>query len=496
MRTLKYKTLAAALALFFSWSCVRMRSIAPQEMGASGLSEKVLVIMKDGTKVTMKDPLVRDNKLFGEISGEKNRQIDLADIISVQVVRRNWSAPILLLGAAGVAVWLMAAESNAPKKPPSSSCPFVYSFDGEQYVLDAEPYGGAIAKGLKRTEWLPLDHLKEIDGRYRIVATNELDETEFTDEMKLVVVDHPEGSAVVPDAQGRVHTFVHPLPPVRAWDRAGRDIRSFVSASDNYLWPGLAETDDRAGSDGLRDSITFEFPKPADARTAKLVAGAWTTMMGSRAAKGFLELYGNKVQEFYDDVNGFGPGYRRVMSWYLNEELYMLKVWVEAREGWKPRALIYGGGPFIAKEKACTLDVSDVPGDVLRIRLNPPLGFWKLDRIAVDYSVDLPVNVLEIAPVSAVNQQGNDMRDLLEAGDDAFYKMPAKGNRAELVFIAPPPAAGLSRTVLLKATGYYEVHLDAKGEPRRDILDRCFNEPGFALRYALEVAGKKAGKAR
>jgi hypothetical protein len=106
------------------------------------------------------------------------------------------------------------------------------------------------------------------------------------------------------------------------------------------------------------------------------------------------------------------------------------------------------------------------------------------------------VNVLEIAPVSAVNQQGNDMRDLLEAGDDVFYKMPAKGDRAELVFIAPPPAAGLSRTVLLKATGYYELHLDAKGEPRRDILDRCFNEPGFALRYALEEAEKKAGKGR
>lgn len=191
MKTLKFKALSAAVAMFFSWSCVEMRSIAPQEIGSVGSPTKVLVTMKDGTQMTMKEPVLRENKIIGETAADKNRQIDLTDIKSVQVVRRNWSAPVLLLGAAGVAVWLLVGVSTAPSPPPSSSCPFVYSFDGEQYVLDAEPYGGAIAKGLKRTEWLSLDHLKEIDGRYRIVATNELDETEFTDEMKLVVVDHP-----------------------------------------------------------------------------------------------------------------------------------------------------------------------------------------------------------------------------------------------------------------------------------------------------------------
>jgi hypothetical protein len=495
MKIVKFKILSTVLVLSLGWACVERRFIAPQEIGLGNSPKIIVVTLNDGTRMTIKDPILRDDKISGETSGAKNRQIAVTDVESVQIVRHNWTAPILLIGSAVVAVWLIGGESHAPERPPSvSSCPLVYSYDGERYVLDAEPFGGAIAKGLKRTEWLSLDHLKEFAGQYRIVTTNDLDETEFTDEMKLVVIDHPRGSVVVPDAQGRVHTFSHPTSPARAWDRAGRDIRSFVSASDGIFWPGFVDKGRPTGDAEIRDSLTFEFPKPAGARTAKLVAGAWTTMMGSRAAKGFLELYGAAIGEFYDDVDGMGPGYRRVMSWYINEELYLLKVWVETKEGWKRRALIYGGGPIIAKEKACLLDISDVSGDVLRIRLNPPSGFWKLDRIAVSYAENVPVNIIEIAPVSAMDSRGDDVLGLIAANDNAFYEMPEKGDKAELVFIAPPETPGLARTVLLKAAGYYRIHLEAKGEPQRDILDRCYSEPGFAVRYALERAGIKAKK--
>ncbi|PIU45115.1 MAG: hypothetical protein COS95_05515 [Ignavibacteriales bacterium CG07_land_8_20_14_0_80_59_12] len=44
----------------------------------------------------------------------------------------------------------------------------------------------------------------------------------------------------------------------------------------------------------------------------------------------------------------------------------------------------------------------------------------------------------------------------------------------------------MDRSILLKATGYYDIHLAAKGDPQTAVLDRIHNEPGFTLKYASE----------
>ena len=76
------------------------------------------------------------------------------------------------------------------------SCPFVYSWDGSRYVFDAEPYGGAISRGLEKDDFSQLDHLREQDGLYRLKVTNEVDETQFTNLTELWVVDHAAGTRV------------------------------------------------------------------------------------------------------------------------------------------------------------------------------------------------------------------------------------------------------------------------------------------------------------
>ena len=53
------------------------------------------------------------------------------------------------------------------------------------------------------------------------------------------------------------------------------------------------------------------------------------------------------------------------------------------------------------------------------------------------------------------------------------------------MFAAPPLKEGLARTVFVKASGYYKVHVDATGEPRLDLAERILTEPGFAARYSF-----------
>ncbi|MBK8552286.1 MAG: hypothetical protein IPL53_14965 [Ignavibacteria bacterium] len=54
-----------------------------------------------------------------------------------------------------IALIISASKDSDPPPPrsSSSSCPFIYSFNGENYIFDGEPYGGAITEGLKKTDY-------------------------------------------------------------------------------------------------------------------------------------------------------------------------------------------------------------------------------------------------------------------------------------------------------------------------------------------------------
>jgi hypothetical protein len=376
------------------------------------------------------------------------------------------------------------------------SCPFVYSFDGEQYVFDAEPYGGATCPGLKRTEWCNLEHLREVDGRYRLRLTNEVDETQHTDELKLLVADHPPGTKVVPDERGVLRAVSSTELPASARDRLGRDLLPLVATGDAFFWESQLRGRDDAWDEALREELTFEFPKPADAGRALLLFNGCNTVWASQMLKRYLELHGREVQACYDRMNSSPLVRGAIEAWNVREELYRLQVRVETPRGWVTKGTIVGGGPFMSEDKAYPIDVSDVEGTRLRVRLLPPAGFWMIDSLAVEYGDGLPVRVRELAPLEAIDATGADLRDALAATDDRYVSMPEIGQWANIEFAAPPREPGSLRSFVVKASGYYDIHLAAQGDPQREILARYQAEPGFGVRFALEEYRRFVGEAR
>ncbi len=53
---------------------------------------------------------------------------------------------------------------------------------------------------------------------------NELDETQYTDELKLLVVDHPSTAEIIPDAAGKLHTLSAPVRPTVAREEPATDM--------------------------------------------------------------------------------------------------------------------------------------------------------------------------------------------------------------------------------------------------------------------------------
>ena len=122
------------------------------------------------------------------------------------------------------------------------SCPFLYTWDGEQYrfitdVLGITPLGLPMAPG----QLVPPDHDEYVlvrgdefaakDGSFEIQITEELREVTYLDRVLLQVVDHPAGTEIWPDERFTFppfpeahvpHDARRARPRARARERRGR----------------------------------------------------------------------------------------------------------------------------------------------------------------------------------------------------------------------------------------------------------------------------------
>lgn len=484
----RYKILSVCMLLLFFLSCVTQTHIAPTETDKIQNAKKILVKLKDDTELelTTINVEMEKKKIVGYTMDEEKKEVSFELIREVILVEEDYTFAYLYGAVAIVGAWLLIRAETAPEPPPTESCPFIYSFDGEKYIFDAEPYGGAICQGLKRTEWCRLNYIKDVSGQYNIMIINELEETQYTDELKIIVVDHPRGTLIAPDISGRIHTFSQLTPPTAAYDSDGNDLLPLVSNDDDMLWQSKIEGKSPDREKDLKDELVFEFQKPRKAEKAKLVVNALTTLWGSYSVKQYLSLYGNKIQDWYDEVNQSGPALFNVINMHVKEELYALNIQVKTKDGWKSKGLIRGGGPLISENKTYLLDISDVQDDVLEIKLTPPLNFWMINYLAVDYTEDLPVTVTEMEAKSALDQRGQNVSKVLADNDNKFLVMPNIGDRTQLVFDSPPLIENMERSVILKASGYYDIHLQNDGEPQLEIIEKFQTRQGFVIQYAFK----------
>lgn len=404
----------------------------------------------------------------------------------VDAVRTALNTVGIVAGVAAVVVGIALATKE--------SCPFVYSWDGKQFVFDAEPYGGAVTRGLERDDYARLEHLRpDSMGLYRVMVTNEVNETQYTNSMRLLVVDHAPDARVEVDEWGRIYDVGTVLTPLDARDQDGRDLLPWLRATDRAIWEPLPSADP-AGR--VRQDIVLTFPKPRDATSARLIANAATGLWGSHMIREMLELRGEQVREWYAAIDSSASALDALRRWNVREELYILKLEVLEPNGWRVRGLLPGGGPFIAEERVIPLDLSGVEGDTLRVRLRPPLGFWALNSFGVSYERQSRFSVDTVGPVQAVTSDGRDVLPALHASDGEYYAMPTTGDHGYVTFPAPPARTGSTRTVFLHTRGYYQLHLAERGAPNVATLGRITDEPDAAARLAAErFAAQRVGRA-
>ncbi len=365
------------------------------------------------------------------------------------------------------------------------SCPFIYAWDGEQWVLEGDPYGGAITRSLERADWCELEHLVAVEGEYRLLLTNEVDETQHTNSLELLVVDHPPGTTLVMDRQGGTHAFRSSGSLLSARDEQGRDLTHWLNRTDDVVWTAdLTKAARQEAVTDTRNHLTLRFLRPAGAERVFLISHISTGFWGSHMIRRMLELRGDRVGEFYAWVDSSESNRQQLMAWNAREELFELFPEVRSGDRWQRQDMIPGAGPMVSETRALALDLSGVVGDTVEIRLHPPVGFWYLNSFQLGWD-EAGATVTRVAPRAARGAAGAEVVRALARADDRYLDFPSKGDRAELAYDAPPARAGMTRTVFAEARGWYELHLSADQPADLAALEKLTWEPGYIVRRAL-----------
>ena len=144
-----------------------------------------------------------------------------------------------------------AKQRILEKQVLKGSCPFLYVYDGEHYrfitdLLWRAPLGLVTSMGFvapdETKDFVKISgtQMRPKSGKYSIQITEELWETAYFDEVKLIAVDHPEGTDIFvneqytppPFAEFKIYGVAEKRIPKSAVDHRGKDVSDALKAFD------------------------------------------------------------------------------------------------------------------------------------------------------------------------------------------------------------------------------------------------------------------------
>jgi hypothetical protein len=497
--------LLTACMFLFATSCTHPKLVTSDQIKTKQDHISAVVVVggevvefdSEGARLDSKREWVKGTTINGE-----ERTIALTDVVSATVERTSAGSTVGILIIGVIAIILLIAATNDDTSSSSSSsgssCPYVYAFDGANFVLDAEPLTGAISKGLERDDLCRLDHVRADNGRFELMVRNELDETQHIDGMRLRVVDHPAGTEACTGANGAIRVVEKPVAATVARDERGVDLRRIVSEADCIPWQSVMPLDDSWQDVSLRNELTFSFVRVDKADHANLIVNASTSQWGSIMMREMLQARGSGLKTWRESIDAGGPAMQELVQFNLREEIYFLRVYVHEGDQWVARAWIPAGGPAVSETRAIPLDLGDVRGDTVEIRVQPPRGFWSFDYVAMSWGEGEITSDEEIPLERALLTGGNDVTAAVVAADGQYHEMKNIGDTMTLRFAAPRKAFTGERTIFLDTRGYYESHIDESRPEQTRLIDEVLANNGAIVRYSLqkyvELTGSLAAK--
>lgn len=392
--------------------------------------------------------------------------IPFSEINSISVNDKNSGRSIAnaFLGTigviAGIFIIILATKS---------SCPFIYVKNGEEYVFTGELYPGIITANQQRDDYLLLPNLTKVNNEYSIKITNELKEIQYTDFVQLLEINHPNNVKVLLDKNGDLHTFSNIISPynVLADNLIIDNNPTLIKDNNSYLF-----NSEIINSSSIRN-IELEFNKPQYTKNAKLFLTVKNSMWLDYVFGKFNQQFGTYYSQFQKDQQTVSI--EKSTKW-INEQNIPLSIYLKTASGWELVDRINTVGPMASRDIAVPIDLSNIVGEEVVIKLETGFMFWEVDYAGIDFTENLALDVKYINPYEALDGNNN-VTNLLLTSDQNYFVQPNIGDEVVVNFKINESSLDLNRTFFLKNRGYYNYIRNYEGNADFQKL-KLFKTPG------------------
>ncbi len=399
-------------------------------------------------------------------------EFPISDINEIRILDRNTGKEIAVYVLVGIGALAVAAAITAATK---SSCPYVYVYNGENFVFEGEIYGGSIGKNLERTDYMPLPSLQMNNGNYTIRLSNELKERQYTNMLELVLVEHAEGEKVLLDKNGKPQLVGETVLPFEAFSSNQEDILPLLSEKDaKILLFDDTEVD--------KNTAVLRFKRPLDAQHANLVIKGKNTLWFDYLFGEFIEKFGVSYSDWMKKQSENDPADR--MKRILDSD-FPLSVSIWNNENWEKVDHLMTVGPLASREFVIPIDIRNLKGEEVRIKLQTGFMFWEIDYAAMDFRFNSNLKPKALKPFVALGTGSIDWKYALEKSDNLYMSQENTGDITEIIFTVPDALREKPHTSFLKVQGYYELVRDFEGLPEWTQL-RKFKTPGYFSDFSKE----------
>jgi hypothetical protein len=395
--------------------------------------------------------------------------IPFADIKSIHVVEKDKgkTAASYTLGTFGIIMGVVAIFVIIVALT-KSSCPYVYSYDGEAFIFEGETFGGAIAPNLERDDYLPLPSLKAEDETLRIRISNELKERQYTDVAELIVVDHDNEHEILLDKSGAPHIIQKIERPLEANSYVGYDLLPTLDMKDELVYFFNDE-------DYSKNGIVMSFAKPAHVDRGKLVLRGKNTLWFDYQFGEFLSLFGTMYDEYMDLQKGVSSDEREQRS--ISND-FPLSIYVKKHGTWSLVDYLHTVGPLASRDFIIPINLADLESDNVEIKIETGFMFWELDFAGMDFTDDPEVKITCLKPLQAIGTETRNWTSALSETDQVYMYQENVGDVTEIMFRTLKPEENKKQSYFLHTRGYYELIRDFKGLPDLVELNK-FKKNGY-----------------